>query len=169
MHPGCFKSVLLLKDGVGDHKLLLSAKLQQQAPIVIAVTNTVSAKYSFPGIWILAHSSIEITKDYPLVVCRHALETAGELRVELDFSKGSAQRVRSYSLKSVAYQLFFRGRHMDIMQLEWPVERFSSLAVMTMKPMPERWFHCCRFPWPEEGVSGAMLLEGCLRLRSGPH
>ena len=28
MHPGCFKSVLLLEDGVGDDKLQLSAKLQ---------------------------------------------------------------------------------------------------------------------------------------------
>ena len=27
MPPGCFKSVLLLEDGVGDEKLLLSAKL----------------------------------------------------------------------------------------------------------------------------------------------
>ena len=60
MHPGCFKSVLLLEDGVGN-KLLLSTKLQQQAPVVVAVTN-VSAKYSFPGICILAHSGIEITR-----------------------------------------------------------------------------------------------------------
>ena len=28
MYPGCFKSVLLLEDGVGDAKLLLSAKLK---------------------------------------------------------------------------------------------------------------------------------------------
>ena len=66
MHPGCLKSVILLEDGVSDDKLLLSAKLQLQAPVVIAVTNAVSAKYSFPGICILAHSSIEITKDYHL-------------------------------------------------------------------------------------------------------
>ena len=52
MHPGCFKSVLLLEDGVGDVRLLLSAKLQQQAPLV-SVTNAVSAKYSFPGIIIV--------------------------------------------------------------------------------------------------------------------
>ena len=63
MHPGYFKPVFLLEDGVGDNMLLLSAKLQQQAPVVVAVTNSMSVKYSFLGICILACSSIEITKD----------------------------------------------------------------------------------------------------------
>ena len=62
MHPGCFKSVLLLEDGIGDDQLILSAKLQQQAPVV-AVTNAVSAKYAFSGTWNLTHSCTEITKD----------------------------------------------------------------------------------------------------------
>ena len=84
MHPGCFKSVLLLED-VGDDKFLLSAKLQQKATIVVAVTKAVSATYFLPGICILAHSSIEINKDYYHIVCRGALETATELRVELIF------------------------------------------------------------------------------------
>ena len=70
MYPGCFKSVLFLGDGVGEDKLLLSAMLQQQVPVVVAVTNAMSAKYSFPGIYILANSCIEITKDYHLVICR---------------------------------------------------------------------------------------------------
>ena len=103
MYPGCFKSVLLLEDGVGDDKLLLSAKVQQQAPVV-AVTNTVSTKYSFTGFCILAHSSIEITKDYHLVVFRGALETAAG---RTSFSAGSSRRVGAYTLKSVAYRLFF--------------------------------------------------------------
>ena len=84
-HPGYFKSVLLLEDCVSDDKLPLSAKFQQQATVVIAVTNTISTKYSFPGICILGHSSIEITKEYHLVICRGALETAPELWVELVF------------------------------------------------------------------------------------
>ena len=84
LYPDCFKSVLLLEDGADDDKLLLSVKLQQQAPVVVAFTNVVSAKYSFPEICILAHSSTEITKDYHLV-CKGALETAAELRVELVF------------------------------------------------------------------------------------
>lgn len=50
MHPCCFKTVLLLEDDARDDNLLLSAKLQQQAPVAIAVTNAVSAKYSFLGI-----------------------------------------------------------------------------------------------------------------------
>lgn len=68
MHAGSFKTVPLLEDGVGDDELLLSAKLQQQAPIVIAVSNTVSAKYSFPGNCVLAHSGVEVTKDNQLVI-----------------------------------------------------------------------------------------------------
>ena len=118
-----------MEDGVDDDKLLLSAKLQQQAPFVVAVTNAMSAKHSFPGIYILAHSNIEITKDYYLVICRDALETAAELRV--------------------AYCLFFRGRRMDIMRSEWPVSRFSSLEameVLTMKPTPERCPTVLSFP-----------------------
>ena len=63
MHPGCLQTILLLEDGVGDDKLLLRAELQQQAPVVIAVSNAVSAKYSFPGNCVLAHSSIEVTKN----------------------------------------------------------------------------------------------------------
>ena len=59
-------SVLLLEDGIGENKLLLNAKLQQQASVVVAVTKVVSAKYVFPEICILVHSNIEITKDYHL-------------------------------------------------------------------------------------------------------
>ena len=72
MHPSCFRSVLFLEDGIGDYKLQLSAKLRQQAPVVVAVTNTMSAKYSFPEICILTNSSIEITNGYHLIVCRDA-------------------------------------------------------------------------------------------------
>ena len=78
MHPVCFKSVLLPTAGVGDDKLLLRAMIQQQTPVVTIVINAVSSKYCFPGICILAHSSIGITKDYHFVVCRDGLETAVE-------------------------------------------------------------------------------------------
>ena len=134
------KSVLLPEDGVGDNKLLLSAKLRQQAVAVIAVINAVSAKYSFPGICILAFSSTEITKDYHIVPCRGALRTAAEVGVEL-FSAGSSRRVEAYTLKSVAYCLFFRGRRKDIKRSEWPVSRFSileAMEVLNMKPTPEK-------------------------------
>lgn len=42
MHPGGFETVLLLEDGVGDDEFLLIARLQQQAPVVFAVTNGVT-------------------------------------------------------------------------------------------------------------------------------
>ena len=58
MHLGYFKFVLLLEDSAGYDKLLLSAKLQQQAPVVVAVTKAVFAKYSFPAMCILAHLGI---------------------------------------------------------------------------------------------------------------
>ena len=82
MHPACVKSDLLLENGVGDDKLLLSAKLQLLVPVVFVVTNTVSAEYYFPRICILTHSSSEITKDYNFLVCRGVLDTASELLVE---------------------------------------------------------------------------------------
>ena len=108
MHPGCFKSVLLLEDSVGDDKLLLSTKLQQQVPVVIAVTNSMFAKYSFPGICILAHSSIEITKDYHFVVCRSALETAAEL---VSFCRFSSRSCSIHTEKHGILLIFQRKVH----------------------------------------------------------
>jgi hypothetical protein len=52
MHPGCFQAVILL----------LSAKLQQQAFIVVAVANAAFAKNSFLD----RASGIEVAKDYTL-------------------------------------------------------------------------------------------------------
>lgn len=74
MHPGCFKIVFLLEDGVDNVKLMLSAKLQLQGPVFIAATNAVSEKYSFPGICNLANSGIETAKNSHIFVCRGALE-----------------------------------------------------------------------------------------------
>ena len=83
MHPGCFQTVFLLEDGVCDDELLLCAELQQQVPIVIAVSNPMAAEYPFPGVCIFAHSGTEIAKYYDLVICRDALEKAAEFRVKL--------------------------------------------------------------------------------------
>ena len=47
------------------------------------------------------------------------------------------------------YRLFFRGRRMDIMRSEWPIDRFFSLEtmeVLTMKPTPERRLSVVGFP-----------------------
>ena len=111
MHPGCFKSVLLLEDGVGNSKLLLSAKLQQQAPIILTVTSDISAKYSFSEICIFAHSSIEITKDYHLVICRGALGTAAELQVELVFFCRFSLKSLSIHTKKHGIPLIFQKAH----------------------------------------------------------
>ena len=141
----------MLEDGVGVLVMTrycsvqsLSSKrpLSLQLPIV-------SAKYSFPGICILAHSSIEITKDYHLVVCRGAFATAAELWVETVFYCRFSLKSWGVHTEKCGILLFFRGRCMDIMWSEWQVGRFSSLEqmeVLTMKPMPERCSSVVGFP-----------------------
>ena len=41
--PCCLEPILLLEQGVGDDELMLRTELQKQAPVVIAVANSVSA------------------------------------------------------------------------------------------------------------------------------
>ena len=43
-----------------------------------SATKAVCSKYSFPEICILAHSCLEINKDYHLVLCKGAFETADD-------------------------------------------------------------------------------------------
>lgn len=97
MGRGCiqvvFRMSFLLEDGIGDDKLLFHAKLKQQAPIFVAVSDAVSTKNSFPGNCVLAHSGVKVPKDYYFVVCRGALEEAAKLGIELVL-------VRRFSLKS---------------------------------------------------------------------
>ena len=38
----CLESVLLLEQGTGDYELMLRTELQKQAPVVIAVANSLS-------------------------------------------------------------------------------------------------------------------------------
>ena len=120
MQPGCLQTVLLLKDGVDDDQLLLRAQLQQQAPIVIAVSNAMSTKHSFPGSCVLAHSGIEVAKDYHLIICRGALEEAAKLRVELVFyCRLGYKSWGEYTDEChVTYSLFFKGWRKDLMQSE---------------------------------------------------
>ena len=40
--PCCLEPILLLEQGVDDDELMLRAVLQEQAPVVIAVANSVS-------------------------------------------------------------------------------------------------------------------------------
>ena len=59
--PCCLKPILLLEQGVGDDELMLRRKLQKQAPIVIAVANSVSTWDSFPQFEVSSHSCIEVS------------------------------------------------------------------------------------------------------------
>ena len=162
LHPGCFKSVLLLEDGVGDDKLVLSEKLQQQVPVVFAVTNDVSAKYSFLGIYILAHSSIENINDYHLVVCRDALETVAERRVEVVFfCRFSSKRWSVHTEKRGIPLIFQRKahRHHAVGIISWQIFQPGDNGSADHETDVWKAPLCCRFPWPEEGESDAMLLE----------
>ena len=40
--PCCLEPILLLEQGVGNDDLMLGTELQKQAPVVIAVANSVS-------------------------------------------------------------------------------------------------------------------------------
>ena len=60
VHPGGFQAVFLLEGCVGDGELVLCAELEQEAPVVVTVTNAVSSKDSFPGLRIPPNSSVEV-------------------------------------------------------------------------------------------------------------
>ena len=49
MHPGCFQAIFLLDDCTRNGVLALGTELVHVAPIVIAVTNAMPTKDSFPG------------------------------------------------------------------------------------------------------------------------
>ena len=53
---------------------MLGAKLQEQAPVVIAVAKSMFAKNSFPQLGVSAHPSIEIAKDDQLVLRVYACD-----------------------------------------------------------------------------------------------
>ena len=42
MSPCCLEPILLLEQGGGDDELMFKTELQKQAPVVIAVANSVS-------------------------------------------------------------------------------------------------------------------------------
>ena len=74
VHPGCFQTIFLLEGSVSDDEMLLCAEFQQKASVVIAISNAVFPKDSFPGLCILTHSGIEITKDYHFIISRGVLQ-----------------------------------------------------------------------------------------------
>ena len=50
MHPGCFQAILLLEYCIGNSNWALSAELEKEAPIVIAVAIDVPINDSLPGL-----------------------------------------------------------------------------------------------------------------------
>ena len=93
MAPGSFEAVLLLKQCVCDGQLVLGAKLQEQASVVVAVAKSMFAKNSFPQLGVSAHPSIEIAKDDELVLRVYACDDSVQFTVEgLFYSRVSLQR-----------------------------------------------------------------------------
>ena len=82
MHPGSFQAVLLLKDCVGDDKLVLCAELEQEAPIVVTVTDTMSSEDSLPRLTVLPNSGVEVAEDKDLVVFRSVVQESAQIRIE---------------------------------------------------------------------------------------
>ena len=147
MHPGCFAERWCW---------------WWQAPVVIAVTNVVSAKYSFPGICILAHSSTETIKDYHLTICRGALETVAELWVEIFFFCRFTSKSWSIHTEKHGIPVIFlkkaHGHHVVWMTI-WQIFQSGSNRGADHETNTWKAPIFCRFTWLEEGVFRAMLLE----------
>lgn len=53
---------------VDDGKLLFCAEFKKKAPVVIAVSHTMFAKYAFPGFGGSAYSGFEVAQNNELVI-----------------------------------------------------------------------------------------------------
>ena len=70
----------MLKDCVGDDKLVLCAELEQEAPIVVTVPDAMSSEDSLPRLTVLPNSSVEVAKDKDLVVFRSVVQESAQNR-----------------------------------------------------------------------------------------
>ena len=59
--PCCLEPILLLEQGVGNDELMLRTELQKQAPVFIAVANSVSTYDSYPQFEVSSHSCVEVS------------------------------------------------------------------------------------------------------------
>ena len=68
MDLSCSQANFLLEDSIGNGELAICVKIEQEAPIVITVTNAVPSKESFLGHWVPLNSSVEINKVQDLII-----------------------------------------------------------------------------------------------------
>ena len=92
MNPGGFQAVFLLEDCVGDGELVLCAELEQEAAVVVTVTNAMSSKDSLPGLRVLPNSSVEVAKDEDLVVFRGVVQDSAQIGIEDVFDRRVCQK-----------------------------------------------------------------------------
>ena len=95
MAPGSFEAVLLLKQCVCDGQLVLGAKLQEQASIVVAVAKSMFAKNSFPQLGVSAHPSIEIAKDDQLVLRVYACDDSVQITSRVSLQRWTVDTDKS--------------------------------------------------------------------------
>ena len=57
----CLEPIPLLEQGIGDDELMLRTELQKQAPVDIAVANSVSIYDFFPQFEVSSHSCVEVS------------------------------------------------------------------------------------------------------------
>ena len=99
MHPSSFQAVFLLKDCVADGKLVLCTELEQEAPVVVTVTNAVSSEDSLPGLRVLPNSSVEVAKDKDLVVFRSVGQESAQIGIKDAFVCRVCQKSGSVDTK----------------------------------------------------------------------
>lgn len=82
----------MFEDCVDDGELVLYAELEQEAPVVATVTNTVSSKDSLPGLRVLPNSSIEVAKDEDLLIFRGVVQESPQIGIEDIFVRRVCQK-----------------------------------------------------------------------------
>ena len=79
MHPGCIQAIILLEDCISNGELALSAELEQEATIVMTVTNAVPSKDSFPGNCVPHNSSSEVALFQDLIICKSFVQISARI------------------------------------------------------------------------------------------
>ena len=152
MHQGCFKSVLLLEDGVD--KLLLSAKLQQQVPIVCQVLLSQNLHLGPLKHWNYQGLSLCYLQGCFGDKCGTLSRTCLFLQVQL--KELERTHWKAWLTTYFPGEGTWTSCGQNDLMADFPAwrQRRCWLWNNTWKALL-----CCRFPWPEEGVSDAMLLE----------
>ena len=85
---GRLESGLLLEQGVGDYQSLFCTRLQQHAPVEVAIVNSMASKNSWPYSVVSFHSCVKAAHDDELILPVHSPEKGPSVAVEGLFGRG---------------------------------------------------------------------------------